>query len=303
MSERNLKRLVMVLVAVVVLYGALYAWSRTASDGRGGDERVAAALGEIDPDWVDRIEVTGPADTVTLDVSGAPWTANGYRADSAAVSRIWTALAESEVDGLAGSNPANHERFGVAGPDAWSVRFAGDDGAETNLILGNRGTRFSSSYVRLPDEDAVVNLLGDLRGAVARTMDQWRDRSIASVDTAAVTTLDLERDGEGLRMVRADSSWTSDRGSVVPETVRGMLEELTSLSASGFADDSVSVTDADVRVLIALSASGDTLAHLRGTASDRALYVIRDGDPVVYEVATWRADRLFPEVDGLVGGG
>lgn len=296
MSERTLKRLFLALLLAGVVWAALF--MRDRLEGGGTDQSgVAAALAGIEHDAVERITVVGPADTVTLTLVDGSWNANGYAADQALVDRIWTALAEADVAGTAGTNPDNHERFGVAGPEAWTVTFQEADGDATSFILGRTGTQFSSSYVRLPDQSVVVSVLGNLRGTVARTLDQWRDKQIVELDTAAVHTLIQMRGGSTSRFVRDGEGWsTADGSDVDADAVRTVLEELANLSATGFAPDSVDVGSGDdPRRLLALGTASDTLADLEASSGENSVYVKREGDPTVFSIATWRANRLFPE--------
>ncbi|MFW6202507.1 MAG: hypothetical protein ACOC8B_08005, partial [Gemmatimonadota bacterium] len=70
---------------------------------------------------------------------------------------------------------------------------------------------------------------------------------------------------------------------------------------SGFAPDAVEMSEPD-RSVIVLSADGDTLADLRMSADEAGSEIrvtVPDRD-AVFTVASWRADRLAPERDGLL---
>lgn len=300
MSKRTLKRLLLALMIAGGIWASLFLRDRYAG-GSDDDSGIAAALAQIDHDAVDRVEIFGPADTVTLTLAEGRWRANGYAADAALVDRIWAALAEADVVGTAGTNPDNHERFGVAGPDAWSVTFHEGNSNRTTFIVGRAGTRFSSSYVRLPDQPVVVTVLGNLRGTLARTLDQWRDREVAALDTAAVHALIQSRDGQTVEITRDGDAWFTSSGSAVDaDAVRNVLQELAGLSASGFAPDSLDVhSGPERRQLSVLGAGGDTLLALVASQGENSVHVQRLGDPTVFSIARWRADRLFPPLDAL----
>ena len=304
MSQRTLRRLGIILVVAAATYAVLFLLDRRPTAGPADAGALLERLQTIPVDRVASIEIVGPADTVRLERTPDGWTADGYDADSARVNRIWATLAEADVDGVAGTNPANHERFGVAGADAWHLTFVEEDGARHDVILGNAGTRFASSYARLPDEDAVIHLVGDLRSTVARTLDQWRNRTVAALDTGAVASLILTRDGRRSELARGDSAWTGPSGPVDADAVRGVLQEIAALSATGFAADTVTVpAGAGARSLVVRSVEGDTLLALLGAPGDNTFRLRRLDQPTVFEVATWRGDRIFLHPDSVAPGG
>jgi hypothetical protein len=307
MSEQSLKKILVTLAALVALWGVSALFS-----GRGGggsseaDGGVAAMLENLDAATIESVHINGPLATLTLERSAGAWTVNGYVADSVAVGRLWDALSGSEVSGVVATNPANHDRMGVSSDSAWTVELTRSEGETSSILIGKNGPTYPSTYARLQDQDVVVVVTGDLRSAVARGVVAWRDKTILRTDTAAVARVVIDGSDGSYTLERPDGVWMVD-GQVAPAIAVGnLMRELNLLVATGFVEDAPP-DEADPRRVTALDAAGDTLMTvlISGTESTRHARV-RDSD-VVFEIPSWRVDRIAPSVETLLptgdGGG
>lgn len=290
MSEKALRASLYFLGAVVAVY-------LLATLLRGGGDRsptvdsgLAAALADLGAEPHDLFVIEGPAGSIRLDGSGGVWTANGFEADSSAVGRLVRALADVEVLSVAGTNPGNHGRFGVTPDSAWSIG-AGDGPV---VLLGKGGTRFRTSYARLPQADIVSLIEGDLRSAAARGLADWRNKVVIRVDTAAVARISVAHDGETRLYERRDSAWTVDGEEAEPATVNSLLQELSSLRASGFAPEGSEMPDPADRTVVAADGDGNELAALSLAEHDGNYWLSSTGSPYIFEIPAFRANRLAP---------
>ena len=300
MSEQTLKKIFATLGVLVVLWGLSSLLSGRGSGGSStSDGGVATALAGLDGTSVESVRIDGPLATLTLERDAGAWTVEGYPADSAAVERLWDALADSKVSGVVASNPANHERMGVSPDSAWTLDLTRAGGEVSSILIGKSGPTYPSAYARLSGEDAVVVISGDLRSAVARGLVAWRDKTVLQTDTAAVSRIVVETGGNTHTLERADSVWTVD-GQVASTTAVGSLvRELNLLVATGFVEDGPP-NEGDPRRVTALSAAGDTLMTvlLTGTGDPRHARV-PDSD-IVFEIPVWRVDRIAPSLETLL---
>ena len=235
--------------------------------------------------------------------SSGEWLVNGHEADSAAVARMFTALSEVEVGALAATNPDNHERLGVAGRSAWMLEFRLLGGESRVVALGEVGTVFQTAYVRLPGSDEVYTVRGDLRGSFTRTLTDWRDKLIARVDVASIGAIEMERDGEVIVVERDDAGWTVAESGSVPDSasVANILDEVGEMRAIGFVEEGSEFPAEDVRRLVAMAESGDTLLALEMAPVDSEYWVRVAGNDILYRMAAFRATRIVPEPDRLLG--
>ena len=298
MSEQTLKRILGALGILVVLW-----LISTLLAGRGGggatpDGGVAALLERLDEATVSAVLIVRPEQTVSLQRNGEAWTVNGNVPDSSALTRLWNALVEAEVGGVVANNPGNHERMGLSADSALTVDFTLADGGMASLLVGKVGPIFPSGYVRLPDQDAVVVVSGDFRATLNQSVTDWRDKTILRVDTAAVIRLVLETD-DGTHVVeRSDTTWSVDGGPADASTIRSVLEELANFVAIGFVEDE-EIFQENPRRATVLGAQGDTLGAVMITGEAGTRHARTPGNDVVFEVASFRADRITPDIENL----
>jgi hypothetical protein len=298
MSERALRALLGTVVGLGILWLAISFFPR---GGRGPGE-VSNTLAEFfqgittESATAIRFRSPGNNEVVELTRQGPEWGVNGFRTDSASLARFWEAMGNAEVGDLVATNPANHARMGLAADSAWTLEVDAA-GESRSLLVGNAGARYGTAFVRLPAEDNVYLLEGNVRSQLTRSLNDWRNKRMASVDTAAVSRIEVEREEGGFVLVRSDSLWVfEDGGETNVTTVRGILGELARLDASGFyeAGDSLAARGGSIR---ALDGEGSLRLVLELGAGDGDRWARVSGDSITYRLASWRAGRLFPELD------
>lgn len=290
MSERTLRACIYSLVAVGLLYLVVTLARGDGGGARSVDPGLVAALEGIAAGPHERFVIEGPEGTIRLELNAGAWTANGFEADSSAVERLIRGVGESEVAGIAGTNPANHARFGLTADSAWTFT-AGD---APPILLGKTGNRFRTAYARLPDSDPVSVIEGDLRSAAARPLVDWRDKIVLRADTAAVARIAVTHAGRTEVYQRRDSTWAVGGGEAEAATVRGILQELASLRASGFAPEGSEMPEAADRSVVATDADGNELASLTMAEQEGNFWLKSAASPYIFEIPIFRANRLAP---------
>lgn len=291
MTDKTLRASLYFLGGVTVLYLLVTLLKGGDGDGPTDDSGLAAVLGELDGEWLTRVELAGPDDAIELSKDGGVWTVNGFEADSAAVARFLRAVDEVEVGSVAATNPANHERMGVTAGSAWTMTVDGT----TTVLLGNSGNRYRTFYARLPETDEVSLVEGDLRSAATRSLFDWRNKVMVRADTAAVTSIRVTRDGTTSLYERRDSVWTVDGEEVEGAAVRDLLQELAGLRASGFAPQDADMPDTPDRSVVALDAEGSEVASVQLAEQESNFRASSPATPYIFEIANFRADRIAPE--------
>lgn len=296
MSERTLKRLVGALAIVVALWviTSLVAGGGGGAVGPSGE--IAQIFEGVSDSTIEAVRLSGTDAPVELRREGDAWTVNGYASDSGTVARFLSLVSDLEVGDLAATNPANHDRMGVSQDSAESIELD-VDGETRRLLIGKQGPRFATVYGRLPDQDRVYVLEGDLRIHVIRRLDDWRNKLMVAVDTTLVSRVEVERDGEAYTVVRGDSTWTiEDGGEVAITAVRNMLMELASLRASAILEegDSIAMLEPGGST-IAYSESGEVLAEVRIGSGEADRWGRVPSDSVIYRLPSFRVDRITPE--------
>lgn len=312
MNEKTLKVVIGAVGALIVLYAVTAMTGRRSGPAIDGDGRaLVAALDAAGEPGAELIRIVGPADSIELMPGEAGWRVNGRPADEAAVRRLTDALSAARVSHLASDNPENHARLGVTPDSGWRLEVRHAGGKMRTFLVGNSGPSHPSTYVRLDGGTEVYVVRGDLGLATRRNLYEWRDRTIVRVDTSAVREVEVTRDGESYTLVRGDEEWTLDGKAANANVIRDLLAELARLEAVGFVEsddgaaaDVAGVAADPVREVVARDGEGRVLAHVRMADAEESgsLHTVAEGPAatqpdVVFELSTWRADRLAPGRD------
>lgn len=299
MSERTLRRIVVALAGLCILY-ILVAVLGRGSGAAAADGAIESILEQMRDDTADVIRITSPqGETAELRLDQT-WTVNGMPVDSAAVQRLIRALQEARVGSLVSTNPGNHPRLGVSTDSAWTLETQHGD-RTTKLLIGRAARRFNTSYIRLPDDDATWELESELRAAAAKPVADWRDRVISRVDTARVNSVVITRDGQTYTLARADSAWRLGDDKADSMTVANVLGELARLEATAFAPDTATFDGTDRRTVTALAAAGDTLIHIEFAGREYIWRARRAADSTLFDVPSYRVDRIAPRREDASG--
>lgn len=304
MSEKGLKLLAVTVGVLCLVWVAVNFLPRGGGGGGASSGALSSFFLGVTPESVTSVRFKPPGDEgdVELTRTVGKWTVNGFSADSGSVARLWEGMADATVGDRVGSNPANHPRLGVSSDSAWTLQVETSEGTRS-LLVGKSGSRYGTAYIRLPDENDVYLLEAGLRPLITRTLDDWRDKRVARVDTAAVQRIELNREGSNVVLERADTLWVlGDGGEADGTTVRSLLGEMARMDATGFyaPQDSLSSLGGSVR---ALDTAGDTLLFLEVGSGEGDRWARVEGDSIVYRIPSWRVSRILPEVVDLRGEG
>ena len=296
MSEKALRRVIAVVAALAVVYGIvrLVSYFTRPSGTPGG--QLAQALDRLRRDTLVSASITSPSgEKIEIRRDSTGWVVNGFKADSEAVDRLLRAAAEGRVLDQVARTRDNHSRLGVTQDSAWTVEVRGLR-SSVKALLGNSGREYSTSYMRLPDEDAVYEVGGNWRWALTRSLAEWRDKTMVKIDTAQVKRLVVERDRQRYEIARADKSWKAGNESADSLRIRDLLGELVRFDAYGFAPETARFDGKERRSVTALGEKGDTLARIEFAGEGSGTWLARArGKPDLFQVFAYRVDRLTPK--------
>ncbi|MSR20948.1 MAG: DUF4340 domain-containing protein [Gemmatimonadetes bacterium] len=302
MSERTLKRLLGVLGGAAVLWLVVFlVSSREPASEAEITGPIAAFFESATDSTLTAVRLSHPGATVELRRVDGSWVVNGFKSDSGAVARFFQTLGDTEVDGLAASNPSNHARMGVDADTAATLEFEAG-GSTRRLLVGLDGPRGGTIYARIPDEDAVYLLTSGLRNYLYRGLDDWRNRKMLAIDTSQVRRITVERDADSFALVRTDSVWTFEGGGAADgRHVQSLLNELGGgLVASRFIapGDSIGALPQG-GATVAYSASGEQLAAVTVGSGSGDRWATAAGDSVRYRIPPFRVDAIVPTLESL----
>lgn len=302
MSARQLIRLALVFLALLVLWGAAALGRRHGTAEAGGASLRLPAVAR------------GAVDTIVLTKAGArvvlarkdstAWTANGFPAAMPAVSELLDALADSgRSSELVAERKSSQADLGVDSAGGTWVRVAAKGKSLLELVAGNRSPDFSGGYARVPDQERTYLIHGRLVEAATRPQDDWRDHRIAAVPADSIGAVEVARGAKRYQLERAGKSWSLSTGGTVDSgRVASLLDGYKTIEASGFATaaqaDSARFNPPDRRLRL-LRRDGSPLVALSFDSTAAGMRVKGDTGTTVYTMDAYVADQLAPADSSL----
>lgn len=301
MSSDRLKQIAIGLGVLIVLWIGSEIL-RQPSDGGG----APFALPDITLATTDSLILERTGDTVTLTkIDDATWLVNGNRAAYSNVSDLFTDLEGSPEGELVAQSEATHARLEIDEDAARRLQVYAGGNRTVDLLIGKQGRTYRDIYVRAPDEAEVYTLAANLPTHMNRTMDQWRDRSLAAVTPDSVAAVELQRGRVTRRLTRDSTRWAIEGVGAADSTAMiTLLRQFQALGAISFPTegdrDSIDFSGSD-RYVVLRSAAGDTLAALELDQFSNGFWVRRMGDTTIYRISTSTGDRIVPTDSVLLG--
>jgi hypothetical protein len=214
-------------------------------------------------------------------------------------------LADLNVVRVVATQPENYARLQVDEASAVQVIAKAGEETLTHLVVGKYGN--GVTMLRIDDHTEVFGASGSLRYAFDRELKAWRDRMVVRVDAADVQTLRFESANGTFAFQREDEGWSAvegqdDLGDFDPKQVDGSLSTAARLTASDFAPADTSPAragltepQATVTLTLASDASPTVLELGQNTEEAGELYLRRQGEPTIYVISSYLADRLRPD--------
>ncbi|HTR77281.1 MAG TPA: DUF4340 domain-containing protein [Gemmatimonadaceae bacterium] len=305
MTERTLRRLIVAVAVLAAIYLAILGANYVAKPHADTGGAFAAMMARLRSDTIVEATVTVPGgNRVDVRRGSAAWTVNGFPADTVRVRQLLDAIAGARAGDLVSQSPATLERLGVTPATAWSVELDGTHTAE-RFLLATAGSEAGNGYARLPNETRVYEVPALMRAVLTNTLSDWRDKTLAHVDTGAVDRLVVERGGRRSTFGRSGVGWeTTDGGKRALDTrrVTDLLSGLATATATGLAPDSMRFVGKESRSIVVVGAHDDTIAAITFVGGAQSWLARAVGSRQVYRVSASLVDRLTPTREDLLAG-
>jgi len=160
-------------------------------------------------------------------------------ADGLAVGRVLGGLLDARIkERLA--QPTDPAQFGLA-PPRLTLAVTDRQGQRTELLVGELSPSKDLLYLAPPDRAEVWLTPAELRGALAQTLFDLRDKAALDFVVSSVERLELRLAGKHLVLTRqrggSDPAWTLEgQGPADPRAVEDLLFQIHGLQAAAFID-------------------------------------------------------------------
>jgi hypothetical protein len=328
------KKLLIAGGVLVVLVGLIAYMANQRSSRDAGETTTAggASLPDLTGSDITSLTIQRPdAEAITLTRDGETWRVTApieADADDNVLRTAIEKLDELEMDSVVARNPSNHEQLEV--DDAHGVRLTVRAGEEevADLYLG--ATRGGGTLIRVAGQDVVVSARGSVRFAFDRELSAFRNKRILDVAPERVVGLRYQVGERALAFTRGDAEWAlvEDMEPIErfgAQRVQAVAATLARLRATEFAAADVTEAAAGLETPAAVvsltigpapaepEATEDggvapaqpvdetvtevVIVELGGDApADGQVYVRLRGNPTIYTISRYSADRLRGDV-------
>lgn len=293
--------LLIAAAVLAVLAGLLY-WSehRKATDTSASSTKTAAIV-KIDPASITSFTVTQKGmPSVTLTRAGAgKWQITAPKsvpADAAAVSGMISSLNPLDSERVIAEKATDLAPYGLNDPSV-TIEFTEKEDQHQKLLLGDDTPTGDGVYAAVAGEPRVFTAATYVKSTLNKGFDDLRDKRLLPVDSASVTTIDLNRKTQPVAFGRVKGGWQIQKPQAYRTDtfqVDDLLTQLTSAkmdtSASAEAAAQAFARGTPVAsVKIAGSAGTDTL-EVRKEKDD--YYAKSSAIPGVYKVDATNSTAL-----------
>ena len=301
MSKKTLNTIIKIFLSVTILWVGLSLMNSRSNRPGTSINSVQELFANFDPTTVTNFNIQSPDGSITeLTHLDDNWTVNGYSIEEVSLNKLLDAIDENEVGSVVANNAENHGRMGLAADSTWRLEIIESESKQSTILIGNAGPTFPSVFTRVLDQDEVVLISADLRGAVTQSLTEWRDKTIITTDTIALSSILLDYGNATYRLDRSDTTWTMDGEVVDAAAVIGITAELSNMEASGFLDETQSPSTENKRRIVAMDESGSIMNQLVLTGQGLTRHVQNPNSEIIFEIPSWQFSRIVPDIFMLV---
>lgn len=297
-----------------------WSWSTTSS-AAFQQNLLAVDTSAVQAIQIDRLD----RPTVRLERTSAGWsvaptdTSVTYPASARSVNQLLSILPSLQVSAVATRQPDKHPRYGVDSTGTKVTMLGADDEQLGQLLVGRTQFQRSQSggrrrnpmrrrrgtpitYVRSPNKPDVYSVEQSLRSITSRSAEDWRDRTIWTVDRTRIQRVDFRYPADSSftarRVPRGDTArtpdaWVSAGDTLSQSSVSSMLRTLSSPRADGFVESKApeDLGEAPFEIRLHFADGSRRAVQLRPNLSGKYYIATATGYPYVAQLRADSWDR------------
>lgn len=248
-----------ILVAVLIVFGAIYAIQRLTS--RNSTTESSHPFAGIDTAEINRVEIDF-GKRIVVQRTGGYWTITSpveSPADPGQMDLLLTRIASDPTAIVVADNLSDSSTYGL-GEDAAFASFATTGGKKVAMRIGNLTPDFDGCYIQLAGKNKVLQLSTDIRTLVGQSLTSWRDKQIFHFGVSDIEAVDFSIGDTLYHFFRSDTTWKVNGINVPEMTARDIVGGLIGSTALGFIDSTISPS----RVIIDYGITLTDKRHITG---------------------------------------
>lgn len=248
-----------ILIALVVVFGAIYAIQRFTS--KNSTTETSRPFAGIDTAKVSRVTVDfGKRIVVARTDSG--WMITEpvrFPAAPGQMSLLLIRMASNPTATVVADNLTDSSAYGL-GKGAAYASFVAVGGKKIAMRVGDVTPDYDGCYIQLVGSDKVLQLSTNIRPLVGQSLTSWRDKAIFHFGISDVEAADFALGDTLYHFLHRDTTWTVNDIEIPQTRARDIVETLLGSRAVGFIDSTV----APSKVIIDYGVTLNNRQHIAG---------------------------------------
>ena len=172
-----------IILAVVIVALVAYLMSRKEDRYQYDLPPVAA----VQAKEITRIELTKDGETIRFMKEGSDWkiSPENYPADSGKVKEMLDVVVELTLSELI-SESKKYQRYDLDKKDGVDLKCWNQDDLKFELLIGKAADSFNHTFVKLPDNPAVYQAIGNFRNKFDMDKEGFREKTVLAFDKETI---------------------------------------------------------------------------------------------------------------------
>jgi hypothetical protein len=215
-----------------------------------------------------------------------------WKADEGKIKNLIEKVLKTRLENPITSDKDRYKDYKVTDSDDY-ITLKTQRSSET-IMVGKRGPKYSLVYVRRKGDRSVYLVDASFVDALPESRDEFRDRTILSLDKKDIKTVRWTLSKDSFSMRKEKDGWYSGEGErkLPEERVSAYLNALSSITASGFPEKDELPEGATEEGVLQITADRDYLLKLF-KAKENYFILYEDH---LYKISEFRKNELFRKV-------
>ncbi len=227
-----------ILIAVVVVFAAIYAIQRFTS--RNSTTEISRPFAGVDTAKVNLVRIDYSKD-ITIERNNGIWDITSPVSSPASpgqMSLLLTRLAADPTATVVADNLSDSSAYGL-GNGAPFASFGTSGGKTVTMRIGDVTPDFTGCYVQIEGDSKIYQLSTNLRSLIGQPLTEWRDKQIFSFSVSSVEDVDLALGDTLFHFFHRDTTWKVNNIPVPQSEAEGIVGRLIGSRALGFIDSTI----------------------------------------------------------------
>lgn len=254
---------------------------------------------KISKEKITKVIITKKDSQITLTKSGEEWKIGPYKCDKVEVESLLDDLEEMTIGDLISEDKEDFKEFEVDKEEGIMVKLFEGDNEKVSFFIGKSGFAFGQHYFRYSDQNKIYLETGLERYSLDKSTDDWRDKTILSIERLTVENIEISYPKERVFLVQdiKTMKWYLDKidkeNEAKEDEVNDFLSTLLNLEADGFIYEPVELSEPEFTIVVNSKAGKYKLDIFEHKKDDETIYILKkEDDPNIYEIDEITRDDL-----------